>query len=530
MRTSLRRFVFSAGVVVAGFFVGALPAYAGVPGLISAKITGPNTITVMYSEPVNANAGDYSNFTGSLASRSVSSLGGNGTNTITLTLNGDPLPANATGYMNVGSNTASVSDRSPFPGGVFSVIDAQAPSLVSVSMSSLDGTTAIGTMLKTITINFSTNESVAAISASVLGHTIPLTGNGSGPYIISYTMAGGDTVGTVPVSLSFTDSASNVGHASFTVSTGASSATTSAYVNNITSNANTPGVLRIGDSITFTLTPSVMQPNARVNGSYNGVPLSWYTNNGGVSYIANYVVSAGNADQPYPLQITGVTLTDQFGSTGASMSSLDVAKTIVASSPSIYEMMPVPTLATTPTPKYSFNSSKGGTIRFSGDCSSVTNYASVGANTITFNTLANGLHNNCTIAVTDSAGNMSNQITLAPFTVLSGATPAPTTPVAPAVNPSASDLATQLAALQNQLAMAQGTSGRYVFTKALDIGASGDEVLELQKRLKSEGYLTATPNGNYGPATQAAVKAYQRAHGLSPLGIVGPGTRAALNK
>ena len=58
---------------------------------------------------------------------------------------------------------------------------------------------------------------------------------------------------------------------------------------------------------------------------------------------------------------------------------------------------------------------------------------------------------------------------------------------------------------------------------------SGNEVLELQKRLAAEGLLTATPNGYFGNATEAAVKAYQKAHGLDQKGFVGPGTRAALN-
>jgi peptidoglycan hydrolase-like protein with peptidoglycan-binding domain len=40
---------------------------------------------------------------------------------------------------------------------------------------------------------------------------------------------------------------------------------------------------------------------------------------------------------------------------------------------------------------------------------------------------------------------------------------------------------------------------------------------------------SVVPNGNYGPATRAAVTAYQAANGLPTLGIVGPRTRAALN-
>jgi hypothetical protein len=70
----------------------------------------------------------------------------------------------------------------------------------------------------------------------------------------------------------------------------------------------------------------------------------------------------------------------------------------------------------------------------------------------------------------------------------------------------------------------------YYFSNPLSSGMRGSEVLKLQKRLELEEYLTVTPNGYFGTATLAAVKAYQRAHGLSPLGIVGPGTRAELNK
>lgn len=75
-----------------------------------------------------------------------------------------------------------------------------------------------------------------------------------------------------------------------------------------------------------------------------------------------------------------------------------------------------------------------------------------------------------------------------------------------------------------------GSATKYIFDNPLYSGMSGDEVLKLQERLVEESYLNATPNGYYGQATIAAVKAFQRDHGLSPLGNVGPGTRAALNK
>jgi hypothetical protein len=68
------------------------------------------------------------------------------------------------------------------------------------------------------------------------------------------------------------------------------------------------------------------------------------------------------------------------------------------------------------------------------------------------------------------------------------------------------------------------------FTSYLVAGSHGAEVTALQQLLVSEGYLTATPNGNYGAQTKAAVIKFQAAHGLSKLGVVGPATRAALNQ
>jgi len=79
----------------------------------------------------------------------------------------------------------------------------------------------------------------------------------------------------------------------------------------------------------------------------------------------------------------------------------------------------VTTIGTTSdsTPDYTFASTIAGTITYGGSCSSTTTSASVGNNTITFNTLSNGTYSNCTIKVTDSAGNESNTITITNFTV-----------------------------------------------------------------------------------------------------------------
>jgi peptidoglycan hydrolase-like protein with peptidoglycan-binding domain len=53
-------------------------------------------------------------------------------------------------------------------------------------------------------------------------------------------------------------------------------------------------------------------------------------------------------------------------------------------------------------------------------------------------------------------------------------------------------------------------------------------VSDLQALLTSLGY-GAQPDGIFGPETERAVKAFQRAQGLADDGIVGPATYAALD-
>ena len=74
-------------------------------------------------------------------------------------------------------------------------------------------------------------------------------------------------------------------------------------------------------------------------------------------------------------------------------------------------------------------------------------------------------------------------------------------------------------------------SSGYKFTKYLGMGATGEEVKQLQQVLKDLGYFTyPTITGYYGAVTKAAVVKFQKAKDLKPFpGWIGPGTRAALN-
>ncbi|MEB3826315.1 peptidoglycan-binding domain-containing protein [Phormidium sp. CCY1219] len=61
-------------------------------------------------------------------------------------------------------------------------------------------------------------------------------------------------------------------------------------------------------------------------------------------------------------------------------------------------------------------------------------------------------------------------------------------------------------------------------------GESGKEVNQIQYRLQELGYFQTDISGYYGDITKQAVKHFQKENGLTPDGIVGPQTLAALNQ
>lgn len=64
----------------------------------------------------------------------------------------------------------------------------------------------------------------------------------------------------------------------------------------------------------------------------------------------------------------------------------------------------------------------------------------------------------------------------------------------------------------------------------LAVGATGERVVALQQRLQELGYFLLEADGTYGPATQQAVWALQKAAGLYRDGVVGPRTQDALDR
>ena len=74
----------------------------------------------------------------------------------------------------------------------------------------------------------------------------------------------------------------------------------------------------------------------------------------------------------------------------------------------------------------------------------------------------------------------------------------------------------------------------YIFLKNSEVealskyGSRGDEVIQIQTKLKRWGYYNGNIDGIYGSQTQEAVRYFQRKNGLTVDGIAGPATLAAM--
>ena len=74
----------------------------------------------------------------------------------------------------------------------------------------------------------------------------------------------------------------------------------------------------------------------------------------------------------------------------------------------------------------------------------------------------------------------------------------------------------------------------YIFLKNNEVealskyGSRGDEVTQIQTKLKRWGYYNGNIDGIYGSQTQEAVRYFQRKNGLTVDGIAGPNTLKAM--
>ena len=100
-----------------------------------------------------------------------------------------------------------------------------------------------------------------------------------------------------------------------------------------------------------------------------------------------------------------LTLIDSSGNTSEKLSLGTVR--IDATQPVLAEIKPVPENIHTNRPSYSFETSKSGTLNFSGKCRGNVDKAVVGINHIALLTAEPGIYDDCTMTLIDSSNNIS---------------------------------------------------------------------------------------------------------------------------
>lgn len=99
----------------------------------------------------------------------------------------------------------------------------------------------------------------------------------------------------------------------------------------------------------------------------------------------------------------------------SSISTLIVNKDTIA--PTITENTSISRYVNTVIPTYIFDSNESWTIAYSGSCSSLTDSAINWENSITFNALSEGEYSDCSLTVTDSVWNVSQELLIPTFSV-----------------------------------------------------------------------------------------------------------------
>ena len=124
-------------------------------------------------------------------------------------------------------------------------------------------------------------------------------------------------------------------------------------------------------------------------------------------------VSTNLADGSHTLDVIG---RDQAGNWQTTPT--HYAWTIDTVKPVLKQVTPVTTPTATTTPTYVFNTTKLGKIAYAGGCTSAlaTEATTTGDVAITFDHLSDGVYN-CTLTLTDSAGNVSNTLAVSEFRI-----------------------------------------------------------------------------------------------------------------
>lgn len=441
------------------------------PTVSSAQITGPNSITVVFSEIITSYFGDYTSLVlAAGGARTVTDATDNLTNTTVLTFDGAPATVDETATLDLGIDGTLVDLSSNFNAIVpvygQAVAAGQRPTLVSARVTSGNAATLVFSEPVTTALGDFSNFVLAA------GGARNVTGiSGSGGTTIALTFDGdpaatGDTA-TLDIAGTVLDTSPQLN--SLLPLTGQA-----------TGDGQRPTVVSASLTGPNTVTVVYSEPVTSSYGDYTNLVLAA----GG----ARNVVSASGSG--------GATISLTFSDPPASIddtATLNVAATVLDTSPSANALVAVAGVAAT-----------DGQER-----------------------------------ATAAASSGSSSPTPSPEPVDPPVEPevsiATTTPAEPPAPPSAPEPALQpVSAGSAPTALPTttlaSTSAPAVYRRYLLYGSRGTEVRFLQTLLKRLGFFHfPRVTGFFGPYTRAAVREFQAAHGIEPVGHVGPKTRAALN-
>ena len=417
--------------------------------------------------------------------------------------------------------TITVADQSGNTASVTQQITVQGPPTVSIQSLSPSSSVIVGQAVSFTAAASNFINPVYSVTDAFYGSTVnssSITSAGT----FSWTPSAANDVGTHSITVNVTDSSGHSASATQSITVGAGAS--------IAIQTIVPGTtVAPSQTLTFAAVPTLLtSPSYTVTDSFPGSSVS----NGAITSSGVFTWTPISADAG--THVITVYATDPYGHSANSAVTIQVQGVgISLSAPSPSAVIAIDSRATFQVSVYGFinpsfgvSDSLAGTtvstssINSSGTFSWIPTAADVGTHVIT-------------VTATDSSGHSASaQVTIAAVPASSAASAAASTTTSAAAQLQAQIQAATAALAAAQAAQQAGGSSSasaHVFNASLHSGITSDEVVALQKVLAAQGFLSAAATGYYGPATEKAVRAFQAAHGLAQLGIVGPGTRDALN-
>jgi hypothetical protein len=137
---------------------------------------------------------------------------------------------------------------------------------------------------------------------------------------------------------------------------------------------------------------------------------AWCTSGWNTFSDGNTITTNSRGDWNHTLYLCTV---DNAGNTSSTTKTYKIDTT----SPTVANITSISSPNNDITPNYTFSSTEAWSITYGWLCSSSTSTAAVWSNTITLNSLSDWTYNNCTIRVTDQAGNISSIFNIPTFTI-----------------------------------------------------------------------------------------------------------------